>query len=294
MRTHPKATLLLATLALALVAGCERVPPDAVAVVNDKPIKRYTFDAYVARHAQQELSDEQRGQLLDQAINVQVLAQEALRQKLDYDPSVAGDIEVLKMMRLANALLRKHMTDHPITEEALRAEYERRTAKFREPEYRARHVLVPSEAEARDVIKQLDRGVKFDRLAKSRSIDQGSAVNGGDLGWFTRTTMVATFTDAMLALENGKYTKTPVQSQFGWHVILKEDERMREPPAFEQVREQLEGGLQEQTVEAYINGLREKAKIRKREAVADVALPLVTPATPAEAPATAPAAPAGG
>lgn len=289
MRTHPKATLLLATLALALVAGCERVPPDAVAVVNDKPIKRYTFDAYVARHSQQELSEAQRAQLLDQAINVQVLAQEALRQKLDYDPAVAGDIEVLKMMRLANALLRKHMADNPVTEEALRAEYAKRTAKMREPEYHARHVLVPSEAEARDVIKQLDRGVKFERLAKTRSIDQGSAINGGDLGWFTAATMVAPFTNAVVALEKGKYTKVAVQTQFGWHVILKEDERMREPPALESVREKLEGALQEQVAEAFINGLREKAKVRKREAVADAAAPV-----PAETPATAPAAPTGG
>jgi peptidyl-prolyl cis-trans isomerase C len=285
MHTPNKAALLLATLALALVAGCERIPPDAVAVVDDKPIKRYTFDAYVARHAQQEVSAEQRGQLLDQAINVQVLAQEALRQKLDHEPAVAGDIEVMRMMRLANAVLRQHMTEHPVTEEALRAEYEKRTANYREPEFRARHVLVPSEAEARDVIKQLDRGVKFDRLARTRSTDPGSARQGGDLGWFTAGTMVAPFSDAVVALEKGKYTKAPVQTQFGWHVILKEDERMREPPAFESVREQLEGALQEQVAEAYINGLREKAKVRKREAAA----------APAEAPAAAPAtAPVGG
>ena len=287
MHIPNKAALLLATLALALVAGCERIPPDAVAVVDDKPIKRYTFDAYVARHSQQEISAEQRGQLLDQAINVQVLAQEALRQKLDHQPAVAGDIEVMRMMRLANAVLRQHMTDHPVTEEALRAEYAKRTAKYREPEFRARHVLVPSEAEARDVIKQLDRGVKFDRLARTRSTDPGSARQGGDLGWFTAGTMVATFSDAVVALEKGKYTKAPVQTQFGWHVILKEDERMREPPAFESVREQLEGSLQEQVAEAYINGLREKAKVRKRETVAATA--------PTEAPAAAPAtAPAGG
>lgn len=291
MHIPNRTALLLATLALALVAGCERIPPDAVAVVDDKPIKRYTFDAYVARHSQQEVTAEQRDQLLDQAINVQVLAQEALRQKLDHEPAVAGDIEVMRMMRLANALLRQHMTDHPITEEALQAEYTRRTAKFREPEFRARHVLVPSEAEARDVVKQLERGVKFDRLARARSIDPGSAKQGGDLGWFTAGTMVAPFSEAVVALQKGKYTKAPVQTQFGWHVILKEDERMREPPPFESVREQLQGTLQEKVAEEFINGLREKAKVRKREAVVDAAAPT---AEPAEAPTTAPATPAGG
>lgn len=291
MHIPNRTALLLATLALALVAGCERIPPDAVAVVDDKPIKRYTFDAYVARHSQQEVNAEQRDQLLDQAINVQVLAQEALRQKLDHEPAVAGDIEVMRMMRLANALLRQHMTDHPITEEALQAEYARRTANFREPEFRARHVLVPSEAEARDVVKQLERGVKFDRLARARSIDPGSAKQGGDLGWFTAGTMVAPFSEAVVALQKGKYTKAPVQTQFGWHVILKEDERMREPPPFESVREQLQGTLQEKVAEEFINGLREKAKVRKREAVVDAAAPT---AEPAEAPTTAPATPAGG
>jgi peptidyl-prolyl cis-trans isomerase C len=292
MHIPNRTALLLATLALALVAGCERIPPDAVAVVDDKPIKRYTFDAYVARHSQQEVSAEQRGQLLDQAINVQVLAQEALRQKLDHEPAVAGDIEVMRMMRLANAVLRQHMTANPVTEEALRAEYERRTVKVRETEYRARHVLVPSEAEARDVIKQLDRGTKFDRLARTRSTDPGSAKEGGDLGWFTAGTMVAPFSEAVVALPKGKYTKAPVQTQFGWHVILKEDERTREPPPFESVREQLEGSLQEKVAEAYINGLREKAKVRKRETVAEAAAPATAPA--AASPATAPAAPAGG
>lgn len=290
---HPT-RLLLATLALALVAGCERIPPDAVAVVDDKPIKRYTFDAYVARHAQQEVDEAQRGQLLDQAINVQVLAHEALRQKLDHDPAVAGDIEVLRMMRLANAVLRKHMADNPPTEAALRAEYEKRTAGYREPEFRARHVLVPSEAEARDVIKQLDRGGKFDRLARTRSIDPGSAKEGGDLGWFTAGVMVAPFSDAVIALEKGKYTKQPVQTQFGWHVIQKDDERMREPPAFESVREQLQGAVQEQVAEAFINGLREKAKVRKRETVA--AAPAAPAGAEGEAPAETPAsaAPSGG
>ncbi len=288
MPTFNKTTLALAALALVLVTGCERIPPDAVAVVDDKPIKRHTFDAYVARHAQgREVSAEQRGQLLDQAVNVQVLAQEALRQRLDHQPAVAGDIEVMRMMRLANALLRQHMEANPVTEEALRAEYAKRTANLREVEYLARHVLVPSEAEARDVIKQLDRGVKFDRLARTRSTDLGSAKDGGQLGWFTAGTMVAPFSDAVVKLAKGKHTKDPVQTQFGWHVILKEDERMREPPAFETVREQIEGALQEQVAESFINGLREKAKIRKRgdETAA---------ATPATAAAPASAAPTGG
>ena len=287
--SNRSAALLIATLVVMLAAGCERVPPDAVAVVNDKPLKRYAFDAYLGRHGDGPVSAEQRAQLLDQAINVQVLSQEALRQKLDYEPGIAGDLEVMRMMRLANALLRKHLDQNPITEEMLRAEYAKRNASQQEIEYHARHVLVPSEAEARDVIRQLDRGVRFDRLARSRSTDPGSSASGGDLGWFTAATMVKPFSDAMVALDKGKYTKQPVQTQFGWHVILKEDERLRAPPAFETVREQLLGALQEQAAEKFINELRGKARIVKRDGQSDGKSDAASPAS-----ATAPAAPAGG
>jgi len=282
MKTAPLVALALLSFAL---LGCERIPPDAVAVVNDRPIKRYTFDAYLARLGQQEITDQQRLELLEQAIDLQVLSQEALRHKLDYDPAVAGELEVLRMSRLANALLRKHFDEHPITEDALRAEYARQAATLSVTEYRARHVLVPSEAEAREVVRQLDRGAKFERLARIRSTDAGSAAKGGDLDWFTPDMMVKPFSDAVIALEKGKYTKQPLQTQFGWHVIFKEGERVREPPPFDTLREQIQGRLQQQSVETYINALRGEAKILKRDKVMATA----AATDPADDPAGAPA-----
>jgi len=277
--------LVALLLALSLVACKDRVPDDALATVDGHQLRRATFDSYLARHSQEQIDEAQQAQLLDQAINVQVLAQEALRLKLDRDPKVAGDIELQRQMRLANAAIRQHLEANPVTDAALAAEYETRAAKLREPEYKARHILVPSEAEARDVIRLLERGSSFQRLAKARSIDPGSASQGGDLGWFTAGTMVAPFAQAAAALDKGKFTKQAVRTQFGFHVILLEDQRMREAPPLESIAEQLRGALQERTVEAYINGLRGAAKIVKREAE-PAAVPANATAPPA-APATA-------
>lgn len=278
--------ILLALTALALLGACQKMPDDSVALVDGHPLRKATFDSYLARHDQQQLSDETKAQLLDQAINMQVLAQDALRQKLDQDPKVAGDLELQRAMRLANAAMRKHLEDNPVTEEALQKEYAARTARYTEIEYKARHILVPSEAEAKELIRQLDRGGNFARLARTKSIDSGSAKDGGDLGWFTANTMVPQFAQAVTQLAKGKHSKQPVATQFGFHVILVEDQRQQTPPPLESVRQQLEASLQEKTAEAYINGLRGAVKVVKRDEKPAVA---ATPATVA-----APASGAGG
>ena len=281
-------TILLIAATIVAIAACQKMPEDAVALVDGHPLKKATFDSYLARHDQAQLDEAAKAQLLDQAVNMQLLAHDALRQRLDQDPKVAGDLELQRAMRLANAAMRKHLEVNPVSDEALQKEYAARTAKYTELEYHARHILVPSEAEARDVIKQLDRGANFAKLARGRSIDPGSAKNGGDLGWFTAGTMVPQFSAAVVELPKGKHSKLPVQTQFGFHVILVEDQRQQTPPPFEQVRAQLEGSLQEKTAEAYINGLRGAAKIVKRGEEAAAA-----PAS-AAAPATAAAPAAGG
>ncbi len=259
------ARILLVLTALVLLGACQQMPDDSVALVDGRPMRQSTFDAYLARHDQSQLTDETKAQLLDQAINMQLLTQDALRQKLDQDPKVAGDLELQRSMRLANAAMRKHLEDNPVTDAALQLEYAARTARYKEIEYKARHILVPSEAEAKELIRQLDRGGNFAKLARTKSIDPGSAKDGGDLGWFTATTMVPQFAQAVAQLAKGKYSKQPVATQFGFHVILVEDQRQQTPPALESVRQQLEATLQEKTAEAYINGLRGAVKIVKRE-----------------------------
>jgi peptidyl-prolyl cis-trans isomerase C len=283
--------IALALTTLVLLGACQKMPEDAVALVDGQPLRKATFDSYLARYDEKQLNDEAKAQLLDQAINMQLLAQDALRQKLDQDPKVAGDLELQRSMRLANAAMHKHLEANPVSEEALKKEYAARTAKFNETEYKARHILLPSEAEAMNVIKQLERSpsvATFTKIARKQSIDAGNAKDGGDLGWFTAATMVPQFSQAVMALEKGKYTKAPVATQFGFHVIWLEDTRQHMPPAFESVRAQLEGALQEKTAEAYINGLRGKAKMVKRDEK-----PAATPAT-AAAPASAAAPAVGG
>ena len=273
-RLSSRTSLVLS--ALVLLGACQQMPDDSVALVDGQPLRQATFDSYLARHDQNELTDAAKVQLLDQAINMQLLAQDALRQKLDKDAKVAGDLELQRAMRLANAAMRKHLEENPVTDEALQKEYAARTARYTEMEYKARHILVPSEAEAKDVIRQLDRGGNFARLARTRSIDPGSAKDGGDLGWFTATTMVPQFAQAVTQLAKGKHSKLPVATQFGFHVILVEDQRQQTPPPLESLRQQLEASLQEKTAEAYINGLRGAVKIVKREDT-----PVVAPATSA-------------
>jgi peptidyl-prolyl cis-trans isomerase C len=284
-RTPSRIFIVLATLVV--LGACQQMPEDSVALVDGQPLRKATFDSYLARHDQNQLTDEAKAQLLDQAINMQMLAQDALRQKLDQEPKVAGDLDLQRSMRLANAAMRKHLEDHPVTDEALAAEYAARTARYTEVEYKARHILVPSEAEAKDVIRQLDRGGSFAKLARTKSIDPGSAKDGGDLGWFTAATMVPQFAQAVTQLAKGKHSKQPVATQFGFHVILLEDQRQQTPPPLESVRQQLESSLQEKTAEAYINGLRGAAKIVKRDDK-----PAVVPAPATAAAPTTSAAPA--
>lgn len=257
--------LRCAPLALvALLTACESGPglESRVAVVNGKPITKPVFEAYVARRSGgAAMSAEDRADLLNQVISIELLMQDALKQGLDREAATANELAVQRATLLANAAIRAHLDANPVTDDAVRAEYQKRAGELAQTEYKARHILVPSEAEAREVIAQLDRGTKFDRLARNRSTDEGSANQGGDLGWFSPQMMVKPFADAVIALGEGGRSKTPVQSQFGWHVILVEGKRALPPPPFEQLEARIKGELQNQLVEAYINGLRGAAKI---------------------------------
>jgi peptidyl-prolyl cis-trans isomerase C len=287
---RPIAYRLSALAAVLLIAaGCDRgtAVAERVAVVNDRAITQQTFDAFVARRTNGtgQLSEADRKDLLEQVISIELLMQDALKQGIDRETRTAGELAVQRATLLANAAIRAHLDANPITEEAIKASYDAKVKELAQVEYKARHILVPSEAEAKDVLARLGRGSKFETLARSRSIDTGTAQQGGDLGWFVPTMMVKPFADAVLALGDGGLSKAPVQSQFGWHVILVEGKRDVPPPALEELHERLKGELQNQAVEAYINGLRGAAKIETVE-------PAVAAAEPA--PEAEPATPAGG
>jgi peptidyl-prolyl cis-trans isomerase C len=152
----------------------------------------------------------------------------------------------------------------PATEQELRKVYQDRVVAKNLSEYKARHILVKTEDEAKGIIAQLDKGADFSALAKSKSIDTASATKGGDLGWFSPTQMVPDFSNATVALQKGKYTKKPVKSQFGWHVIMLDDTRPVTPPTFDEIKSRLEGVVQSERVSKFVSGLRQKAKIENK------------------------------
>ncbi len=196
------------------------------------------------------------------AVNAMLLAQQAVREGLDKDPSVAAALEFQKMELLGRAALESYLRANPIQEETVRAEYDHAKAAAGTVEYRARHILVNSEKEARDVISKLTRGkrAKFETLAKQHSKDT-SADNGGDLGWVLPANLVPEFAEAMAKLKKGGITRTPVQTRFGWHVIRLEETRKLDFPEYEKIKNRIAGQLQQQAIVKLVKELSATAKV---------------------------------
>jgi peptidyl-prolyl cis-trans isomerase C len=239
----------------------------AVAIVNGATISRTEFDIYVKgllQGKQQELTPEQRNQVLDEMISMQLMAAQAEKDGLDKDLETAAQLEVLRIRVLADAASQKILKGQDPTDAQLHAEYETAIASMDKTEYHARHILVATKDQADQIIKKLKGGAKFEDLAKAQSLDTGSKANGGDLGWFTTSRMVKPFADAVKALKKGEVTPEPVQTQYGWHVIQLEDTREAAPPPFDQVKAQLTSSLARKKLQAYVEDLKKNAKIEKK------------------------------
>jgi peptidyl-prolyl cis-trans isomerase C len=181
---------------------------------------------------------------------------------VEKDPDVAAQLQVVRMRVLADAESAKYLKDKEPTDAELHAEYDTAVASMDKTEYHARHILVASKEAAEAAIKKIKGGAKFEDVAKAESTDSSKA-NGGDLGWFTLTRMAKPFGDAVKGLKKGEMTSTPVQTQFGWHVIKLEDTRETAPPPFEQVKQQVSNGVMQKKLQAYVEGLKKTAKIEK-------------------------------
>jgi peptidyl-prolyl cis-trans isomerase C len=237
-----------------------------VAIVNGAPISRTEYDIYLKnllQGKQQELTPEQKNQVLDELIGMQLLAAQADKDGLEKDPDTAAQLQVLRLRVMADAGSQKFLKGQEPTDAELHAEYDSAIAAMDKNEYHARHILVATKDQADQIIKKLKGGAKFEDLAKSQSID-GSKTNGGDLGWFTLARMVKPFGDAVKGLKKGEYTQQPVQTQFGWHVIKLEDTRDVTPPPFDQVKSQLSNGVIRKKLQAYVEQLKKDAKIEKK------------------------------
>jgi len=240
------------------------IPP--VATIDGTPISRVEYDTYLKSllrgRPATDLTTEQRNQVLDELINMQLLASQGAKEGVDKDPDVAAQLEVVRTRVLADAESAKYLKGKEPTDAELHAEYESAVAAMDKTEYHARHILVSSKEAAEAAIKKIKGGAKFEDVAKAVSTDSSKA-NGGDLGWFSLARMAKPFGDAVKELKKGEMTATPVQTQFGWHVIKLEDTRETTPPSFEQVKQQVSNGVMQKKLQAYVEGLKKTAKIEK-------------------------------
>jgi peptidyl-prolyl cis-trans isomerase C len=254
-----------------LVACDKRAEPEAAetgasaaATVNGKAISQSVYDVYAksaSRQANTEMTADHKAQLLDQLINLKLASEAATKAGLDKRDDVQAQLELVRMNVLAEADFSKYLSSNPPSDAEIQSEYNAQIAAMPQ-EYKARHILVDNEQKAKDIITKLDKGGDFSELAKAESKDE-SAKNGGDLGWFTLQSMVKPFSEAVAQLDKGSYTKAPVQSQFGWHVIKLEDTRKGEPPDLEKVRDQVVSIVQRKKLQLHIDDLRGKATIQK-------------------------------
>jgi len=259
-------TLLLATVLLIASLGMlpvAQAADAAVATVNGKPIKQSLLDFIVkdAGSHGQKIDDNTRSIIVSKLISNELVYQEAQRQGLDKQSDFIAREELARRELLVNAYLQDYLKKNPVSEADTRSAYEKFKTEVGDKEYSARHILVATEAEAKDIIAQLAKGGDFAKIAKEKSKDTGSKDKGGDLGWFSPGGMVKSFGDAVVKLQKGLYTTVPVQTQFGWHVIKLEDIRDAQPPAYDKVKENLQKQLQQRQLEKLLTDLRAKAKI---------------------------------
>jgi len=233
------------------------------AVVNGKAIPSSRVDQFVNLLTKQGQPDspQLREQIREELINREIFLQEADKRGIAKQPDVQTELDLTRQSVLIRGLFNDFLAKNPVTDQEIQAEYDRVKGAQGDNEYQARHILVETEAQARDIIAQLKKGAKFEELAK-QSKDPGSASNGGSLDWAPAATYVKPFADALASLNKGQTTENPVQTQFGWHVIRLDDVRPVQFPSIEQLRPQIEESLRQAKLRDFQNSLREKAKIQ--------------------------------
>jgi peptidyl-prolyl cis-trans isomerase C len=261
--------LLAAGTALSPYAFAQEATQEAsgdtvVATVDGQPITEAEVQLAESELDQQfaRLSPEQwRAAALSAIIEIRIMANKATAEGLENDAEFKRRMAFLNQRALHAALIEKNIANQ-VTEETVRARYDAEIAAAKPVnEVRARHILVKTKEEAEAIIKQLDEGGDFEAIAKEKSTDPGSGTQGGDLGYFVPGQMVPEFEKAAFALEVGAYTKEPVQSQFGFHVIKVEDRRQQQPPAYEQVKEQVRSMVFRDKYVELVKQLRSDAKV---------------------------------
>jgi peptidyl-prolyl cis-trans isomerase C len=234
-----------------------------VATVNGVPVPQSRADYLM----QQQLSrggadtEQMRGMVRDELVNREILMQEAQKAGIAKQPEVQAQLDMARQEIIVSAYLRDWVRKHPITDAEVQQEYEKAKAEQGDKEYKARHILVESEDEAKALIAQLKKGGTFDDLATKNSKDGGSAQRGGELDWNVPAGYDKQFSDAMVKLERGKYTEAPVRTRFGFHIIQLDDVRPAKFATLAEVKPRIQQKLAQNRIEELVRGLRAKAKI---------------------------------
>eukprot|EP01034_Spumella_vulgaris_P046443 gene46443-57914_t len=240
----------LTAIAAAALVGAFALPAAAqnLAIVNGKPVPTSRADALAQQIAKsgRPVTPEMQGQLKDEVIAREIFMQEAQKRGLDATEDYKNQLELARQAILIRALFENYRKTNPVSDADVKAEYDKFVAANGGKEYRARHILVEKEDEAKAIIASLKKGGKFDDIAKKQSKDPGSGANGGDLDWANAASYVPEFSGAMVKLNKGQTTDVPVKSQFGFHVIRLDDVREAQLPKLEEVKPQIAQQLQQQ------------------------------------------------
>jgi len=260
MISTPLKSLALASL-LALAGGS--VFAQNVAIVNGKAVPKTRLDALATQieRAGRPVTPEMQGQLRDEVIAREIFMQEADKKGLAQTDDFRNQMELARQSILIRELFNDFQKKNPVTDAEMKAEYDKFVAANSGKEYKARHILVEKEDQAKAILASLKKGGKFEDIAKKQSKDPGSGANGGDLDWANPDNYVPEFSQALVKLNKGQTVDAPVKTQFGWHIIRLDDVRTPQLPAFDQVKPQLQQQMVQQKLGKYQEELRAKAKI---------------------------------
>ena len=256
---------LLSGLVAAALLGTVALPVAAqnIAVVNGQAIPKERADVLrqQVERSGRPITPELEKQIKDEVIAREIFLQEAAKRNLDKDPDFKVQMELARQTILIRELFADFQKNNPVTDAEIKAEYDKFVAANSGKEYKASHILVPTEAEAKAIIASIKKGAKCEDIAKKQSKDPGSGAKGGDLDWANPSSYVSEFTEALIKLQKGQMTQAPVKTQFGWHVIRLDDVRQAQLPKLEDVKPQIAQQLQQQKLAKFQEDLRAKAKI---------------------------------
>ena len=258
-----KKQLLLVCAAALMAVTAQSALAQNIAIVNGKAVPKTRLDALAQQVAKsgRPVTPEVQAQMREAVIVREIFAQEAEKLGLSNSDDYKSQMEIARQSILITSLIEDFKKKNAVTDAELKGEYDKFAATNGGKEYKARHILVEKEADAKTIIASIKKGGKFEDFAKKQSKDPGSGANGGDLDWANPSSYVAEFTEAMLKLNKGQMTDAPVKTQFGFHIIRVDDIRTAQLPSFDELKPQIAQQIEQQRLGAYQQGLRDKAKV---------------------------------